>query len=79
LILRRKLGPRMDDLKEMRVKPASIWCISHSHMTKANTKLSKIRITTSQSKQLPLRRKRRRMRVASCADLLIIEKKVSKP
>jgi hypothetical protein len=42
-------------------------------MAKAKPKLSRIRITTSQSKLLPLRRRRiRRMRVASCADLLII-------
>jgi hypothetical protein len=81
LILRRKLELRTNDLKEMRVKPTSIWCTSHSHMTKANTKLSRIRITASQSKQLPLiirrreRRRIRRMRVASCADLLIIEQK----
>jgi hypothetical protein len=72
-MLRRKLGLRTDDLKELRVKPVSTWCTSRSHMAKAKTKLSKIRITTSQSKLLLLRRKRiRRMRVASCADLLII-------
>jgi hypothetical protein len=43
-------------------------------MAKANAKLSRIRITTSQSKLLPLRirRKIRRMRVVSCVDLLII-------
>jgi hypothetical protein len=42
-------------------------------MAKAKAKLSKIKITTSQSKLLPLRRRRiRRMRVTSCADLLII-------
>jgi hypothetical protein len=43
-------------------------------MAKAKAKLSRIRITTSQSKLLPLRRRRRirRMRVALCADLLII-------
>jgi hypothetical protein len=41
-------------------------------MTKAKAKLSRIRIITSQSKLLPLRRRRiRRMRIASCADLLI--------
>jgi hypothetical protein len=53
---------------------ANIWCTSHSHMGKAKAKLSGIRITTSQSKLLPLRRRRRirRMRVASCADLRII-------
>jgi hypothetical protein len=42
-------------------------------MTKA--KLSRIRIITRQRKLLPLRRRRRRigrMRVVSCADLLII-------
>jgi hypothetical protein len=48
-------------------------------MAKAEAKLSRIRITTSQSKLLPLRRRRRRKRrrrrrrmVASCVDLLII-------
>jgi hypothetical protein len=42
-------------------------------MTKAKAKLSRIRIITSQSKLLSLRRRRRirRMRVDSCADLLI--------
>jgi hypothetical protein len=73
-MLRRKLRLRTDDLKEMRIKPLPIWCTSRSHMTKA--KLSRIRITISQSKLLPLRRRRRRrirrMRVASCANLLII-------
>jgi CelD/BcsL family acetyltransferase involved in cellulose biosynthesis len=71
---RRKLRLRTDDLKELRVKLVAIWCTSRNHMAKA--KLSKIRITTSQSKLLPLRRRRRRrirrVRVASCADLLII-------
>jgi hypothetical protein len=40
----------------------------------AKAKLSRIRIITSQSKLLPLRRRRRirRMRVASCVNLLII-------
>jgi hypothetical protein len=43
-------------------------------MAKAKAKLSRIRITASQNKLLPLRRrgKLRRMRVVSCADLLII-------
>jgi hypothetical protein len=43
-------------------------------MAKANAKLSRIRITISQSKLLPLRRRRkiRRMKVVLCADLLII-------
>jgi hypothetical protein len=44
-------------------------------MAKAKAKLRRIRITTSQSKLLHLRRRRRsigRMRVASCVDLLII-------
>jgi hypothetical protein len=67
---RRKLRLRTDDLKELRVKLVAIWCTSRSHMAKAE--LSKIRITTSQSKLLPLRRRRMRVRVASCADLLII-------
>jgi hypothetical protein len=47
------------------------WCTSRSHITKAKAKLSRIRITISQSKLLPLRRIRR-IRVTSCADLLII-------
>jgi hypothetical protein len=38
----------------------------------AKAKLSRIRITISQNKLLPLRRRRRRWCVASCADLLII-------
>jgi hypothetical protein len=71
---RKKLGPMTDDLKELRVKPEPTWCTSRRHMIKAKAKLTRIRITTSQSKLLPLRRIiiRRRMRVASCADLLII-------
>jgi hypothetical protein len=44
-------------------------------MTKANAKLSRIRITISQSKLLLLRRRIRSMRVASCVDLLIIGQK----
>jgi hypothetical protein len=63
---------RMDDLKELRVKPVQTRCTSHSHMAKAKAKLSRIRITISQSKLLSLRRIIRRMMVASCADLLII-------
>jgi hypothetical protein len=70
-MLMRKLRLRIDDLKELRVKPVPTWCTSRSHTTKA--KLSRIRIITSQSKLLPLRRRRRRrMRVASCMDLWII-------
>jgi hypothetical protein len=63
--LRRKLRLRTDDLKETRVKPMQ---------AKAKAKLSRTRIITSQSKLLPLRRRRRirRMRVASCVDLWII-------
>jgi hypothetical protein len=53
-MLRRKLGLRNDDLKELRVKSVSTWCTSHNHIVKA--KLSRIRITISQSKLLPLRR-----------------------
>jgi hypothetical protein len=74
-MLRRKLELRTCDLKELRVKPVPTWCTSRSHMAKAKAKLSRIRITTSQRKLLPLRRRRRRMRrmrVASCADLRII-------
>jgi hypothetical protein len=71
-MLRRKLRLKMDDLKEFRVKPVPTWCMSHSHMARA--KASRIRITTSQSKILPSRRRirRRRMRVALCAVPLII-------
>jgi hypothetical protein len=70
-MLRRKLGLRMDNLKELRVKPVPTWCTSRSHIAKA--KISRIRIITSQSKLLPLRRRQiRRMRVASCVDIQII-------
>jgi hypothetical protein len=48
-------------------------------MTKAKAKLSRIGITTRQTKLLPLRiiiiRRRRRMRVASYVDLWIIEQR----
>jgi hypothetical protein len=44
---------------------------------KAKAKLSRIRITVSQSKLLPLRRRIRTMRVVSCADLLIIRQRSS--
>jgi hypothetical protein len=72
-MLRRKLRLRMNDLKELRVKPVSTWCTGRSHTEKAKAKLSRIRIITSQSKLLPSRRRRiRRMRVASCVDLRII-------
>jgi hypothetical protein len=64
-MLRRKLGLRMDDLKELRFKLVPTWYTSHSHMTKANAKLRRMKIT-SQSKLLPSIRRRRRMRVASC-------------
>jgi hypothetical protein len=64
----------MDDLMGPRVKPVSTWCTSRSYMAKA--KLSRIRITTSQSKLLPFRRRRiRMMRITSCANLLIIEQR----
>jgi hypothetical protein len=78
-MLRRKLGPRTDDLNELRVKPVPTWCTSRRHMTKAKAKLSRIRITASQSKLLPLRRRRkiRRIRVVSCADLLIIGQRIA--
>jgi hypothetical protein len=71
---RRKLRLRTDDLNELRVKPVPIWCTNRSHMAKAKAKLSRIRITTIQSKLVPLRRRRiiRRMMVALCADRLII-------
>jgi hypothetical protein len=75
-MLRRNLRPRTDDLKELRVKLVPIWCTNRSHIAKAKANLSRIRITTSQSKLLPLRRRRRRrirmMRVPSFAYLLII-------
>jgi hypothetical protein len=75
-MLRRKLRLKTDDLKELRVKPVSTWCTSHSHMTKA--KLSKIKIIISQSKLLPLRRIIiiRMMMVVSCADLPIIGQRI---
>jgi hypothetical protein len=69
---------RTDDLKELRVKLVPTRCINHSHMAKAKEKLSRIRIITSQSKLLSLiirRRRIRMMRVASCADLLIIRQR----
>jgi hypothetical protein len=78
-MLRRKLGLRTDDLKELMVKLVPTWCTGRSHMAKetVTAKLSRIRITISQTKLLPLRRRRRirRMRVASCADLRIIGQK----
>jgi hypothetical protein len=65
-MVRRKLGLKMDDLKELKVKPVPTWCTTHSHMARA--KASRIRMTTRQSKILPSRRIRirRRIRVASC-------------
>jgi hypothetical protein len=60
-MLRRKLRLRTDDLKELRVKLVPTWCTSRSHMAKARVKLSRIRITTRQSKLLPLRRRIRRI------------------
>jgi hypothetical protein len=75
-MLRRKLRKRTDNLKELRVKLVPIWCTRHSHMAKVKAKLSRIRITISQSKLLHLRRRIIwRMRVASCANLLIIEQR----
>jgi hypothetical protein len=44
-MLRRKLGLRMDDLKELRVKLMPTWCTGCSHMAKA--KSSRTRIITS--------------------------------
>jgi hypothetical protein len=75
-MLRRRLGLRTDDLNELRVKPVPTWCTSRSHMAKAKAKLSRIRITINQSKLLHLKRRRRiwRMRVASCADLMMAKK-----
>jgi hypothetical protein len=72
-MLRRKLGLRTDDLKELKVKPVPTWRTSRSHMAKVKAKLRRIRTTASQSKLLPLRRRIiRKIRVASCADILII-------
>jgi hypothetical protein len=72
-MLRRKLRLGTNDLKELMVKSVPTWCTNHRHMAKAKTKLSRIKITISQSKLLPLRRRIiRKMRIASCADLLII-------
>jgi hypothetical protein len=69
-MLRRKLRLKMDDLKELRVKPVPTWCTSRSHMARA--KASRTRITSSKSNLLLSRRRIRRMRVASCAVHLII-------
>jgi hypothetical protein len=70
---RRKLRLRIDDLKDLRVKPVSTCCISHSHMARARPRPRRTRTITSQSNLLPLRRRRLyRMRVASCAVPLII-------
>jgi hypothetical protein len=52
LDVRRKFGLRTDDLKELRIKPVPIWCTNRSHMVKEKVKLSRIRITTNQSKLL---------------------------
>jgi hypothetical protein len=62
----------MDDQKDLMVKSVSTLCTSRSHMARA--KARRTRITASQSKLLPSRRKRikRKMRVASCAVFLII-------
>jgi hypothetical protein len=70
-MLRRKLGLKMDDLKPLKVKPMPTWCPSCSHMARA--KASRTRITTSQRKILPSRRRRiRRSMVPSCVVPLII-------
>jgi hypothetical protein len=72
-MLRRKLGLRTNYPKELRVKPVPTWCTNYIHMAKAKANLSRIRLTIIQSKLLPLRRRRiRRMRIALCANLLII-------
>jgi hypothetical protein len=44
LMLRRKLELKMNDLKELMVKPVPTWCTNCSHMVIARP--SKIRITT---------------------------------
>jgi hypothetical protein len=70
-MLKRKLGLRMDDLKELRIKQVPTWRTSRSHMARARS--SRIKTTTSQSHLLSSKRRRlRRMRVASCVVLLII-------
>jgi hypothetical protein len=56
-MLRRELGLKMDDQKDLRVKPVPTWCTSHSNIARAMA--SKTRITTSQSKLLHSRRRRR--------------------
>jgi hypothetical protein len=66
---RRKLRLRTNDLKELRVKPVPTWCINRSHMIKAKEKQT----TTFKKKK-----KIRRTRVTSCANLLIIGQEVSK-
>jgi hypothetical protein len=57
-MLRRKLELKMDDLKELRVKPLQTWYTSRSH--KARAKTSRTRITTSQSKILPSKKKNKK-------------------
>jgi hypothetical protein len=60
----RQLGLKIDDLRELRVKPVTTWCTSHSDMARA--KASRTRITTSQSKLLPSRRRRIKMGDEGC-------------
>jgi hypothetical protein len=57
-MFRRMIGLKMEYLRELRVKLVPTWCTSRSHMARA--KASRTRITTSQSKILPSRRRRRR-------------------
>jgi hypothetical protein len=54
-----KAWAKMDNIKELRIKLALIWCTSHNHMARA--RINRTRIITRQSKILSLRR--RRMRV----------------
>jgi hypothetical protein len=43
LDVKEKARAKMDDLKELRVKSIPTWCTSRSNMTKAKTKLSRIK------------------------------------
>jgi hypothetical protein len=74
-MLRRNLGIKMDDLKELRVKPVLTRCTSLSHMARAMA--SRTKITITQSNLLPSRRRKIkwRVRVASCVVPLIIGQK----
>jgi hypothetical protein len=81
-----KVGAKDERSKEVEGQTSANMVHQLQSHDKAKTKLSRIRITTSQSKLLSLRRRRRggggrrrrrrmRMRVASCADLRTIGQK----